>query len=137
MEAKATREQDIAAIKRLGQEYFDATNEGDAERCITTMADDVVIMPANRPTITGTKQLRALSKDYHATYAAQYELHYDEVEAGQDFGFARATVSGTRKLKLDGSIENVMWRNLWIFKRQADGGWKFWRIIFNTPREAE
>jgi len=137
MQSKPTREPDIAAIKRLGQEYFDATNAGDAERCIATMSDDVVIMPANRPTIAGTKQLRALSQDYHATYAARYTLQYDEVESAQDFGFARATVSGTRTLKSDGSVEAVLWRNVWILKRQADGAWKFWRIIFNTPREAE
>jgi hypothetical protein len=23
-------------------------------------------------------------------------------------------------------------KNLWIVKRQADGEWKFWRIMFNS-----
>ena len=40
MQSKPAREPDIAAIKRLGQEYFDATNAGDAERCIATMSDE-------------------------------------------------------------------------------------------------
>jgi hypothetical protein len=28
-------------------------------------------------------------------------------------------------------------KNLWIFKRQADGEWKFWRIMFNSTISPE
>jgi uncharacterized protein (TIGR02246 family) len=122
---------DLNAIKKLGEEYFEATNAGDAERCIATMAADVVIMPPNVASIIGTEQLRSLARDYHDKYSARYELVYDEVKTSGDLGFVRATVTGSRTSRSDGSVERVVWRNLWIVKRQADGQWKFWRIIFN------
>jgi ketosteroid isomerase-like protein len=54
----------------------------------------------------------------------------DEVEAAGHWGFARATVSATRTSKSGGAVEKMRLKNLWIFKRQADGEWKFWRIMF-------
>lgn len=122
---------DEIAIKQLGEEYFAATNAGSAERCIATMAPDVVIMPPERPIIFGHEQLRALAHGYHATYDLSYSLMFDEVETHGDWGFVRATVSENRTAKSDGTIEQLSWRNVWIVRKQSDGHWKFWRIIFN------
>ena len=92
---------DEIAIKQLGEEYFAATNAGNAERCIATMAPDVVIMPPERPIIFGHEQLRALAHGYHATYDLSYSLMFDEVETHGDWGFVRATVSGNRTAPLN------------------------------------
>jgi uncharacterized protein (TIGR02246 family) len=129
----ATTDNDVKAIKRLGKEYFEATNVGDADGCIAMMAPDVIIMPPNRPSIVGAEQLRRLSHEYHSTFELKYNLAYDEVETVGHLGFARSTVTGTRTSKSDGRVEKLAWRNLWIVKRQADGKWKFWRIMFNSP----
>jgi uncharacterized protein (TIGR02246 family) len=127
-----TADEDVKAIKQVGEEYFDATNLGDADRCLATMAADVVIMPPGRPSIIGKDELRRLSREYHARFELSYSLVYDEVEVTGDLAFARASVSGTRTSRSDGSVEKLFWRNLWILKRQADGKWRFWRIIFNS-----
>lgn len=132
MDRQATTDDDVKAIKKVGEEYFEATNVGDPDRCIATMAPDVIIMPPGRPSIFGKEQLRRLSHDYHTTFELKYHLVYDEVEATGDFGFARTTVTGTRTSRSDGSVEKLVWRNLWIVKRQDDGKWKFWRIMFNS-----
>jgi uncharacterized protein (TIGR02246 family) len=127
-----TTDDDVKAVKRLGEEYFEASNVGDADRCVAMMTPDVIIMPPNRPSIMGTEQLRRLSREYHSTFELRYNLAYDEVETIGNFGFARSTVTGTRTSKADGSVEKLAWRNLWIVKRQADGNWKFWRIMSNS-----
>jgi len=132
MDRQATTDDDVKAIKKVGEEYFEATNVGDPDRCMATMAPDVIIMPPERPSIVGKEQLRRLSHDYHTTFELKYLLVYDEVEVTGDLGFARATVTGTRTSRSDGSVEKLVWRNLWIVKRQADGKWKFWRIMFNS-----
>jgi len=124
---------DVNAIKALGEEYFQAANAGDVNRCVTTMAQDVIIMPPGRPSIIGVEQLRRLSSDYHAAYEVEYALTYDEVDVVGDIAFARATASGTRMSRHDGKVEKVEWRNLWILRHQRDDRWKFWRIIFNSP----
>ena len=128
----ASTDDDVKAIKRLGEEYFAATNAGDPDRCLAVMAPDVIIMPPDRPSIVGKEEIHRLSHHYHATYELDYTLVYDEVETAGDWGLARATVTGTRTHKTGGRIEKVSWRNLWIVKRQDDGKWKFWRIIFNS-----
>ena len=133
MDRNATTDDDVNAIKKLGEEYFEATNAGNSDRCIATMAPDVIIMPPNRPSIVGKEQLRRLSHDYHVTFEEKCDLVYEEVETTGDLGFARATVTGTRTSRSDGSIEKLVWRNVWIVKRQADGKWRFWRIMFNSP----
>jgi len=125
MERNPTTNDDVEAIKKVGREYFEATNAGDPDRCIATMAPDVIIMPPDRPSIVGARQLRRLSHDYHETFELKYRLVYDQIDVEGILAFARATVTGKRKSKSDGRIEKVVWRNLWVLKRQPDGEWKF------------
>ena len=101
---------------------------------MATMDPDAVIMPPDRPSIVGKEEIRRLSNDYSAVFQEKCSVVYDEVETVGDWGFVRATVTGTRTYKSGGGVENVSLKNLWIVKRQADGQWKFWRIMFNnTP----
>lgn len=132
MNKGAAIQSDIVAIKKLGEDYFSATNAGDTDSCIATMAPDVVIMPPNQRTISGVQQLRPVSREYRAKFEAKYELVYDEIEVLGDLAIVRSTVTGTRRLRSGGASEHLLWRNLWVVKR-TDGQWRFWRIIFNTP----
>jgi len=135
MDRDSTDDADVAAIKKLGHDYFNATNAADPERAAATMAADVIIMPPDRLPIVGKEEIRRLAGEYHAAYELKYNLDYDEVQTAGDWGFARATVSGTRTSKSGGGVEQVRLKNLWILKKQADGGWKFWRIMFNNARD--
>jgi ketosteroid isomerase-like protein len=108
MSGNVTVDDDVKAIKELGEEYFEAANLGDANRCIATMAPDVVIMPAGRPSIVGSEELRHVSHDYHAKFKLNYTLVYDEVEVIGDLAFARATSTGTPTASSDGSVENLI-----------------------------
>jgi uncharacterized protein (TIGR02246 family) len=132
MDTNPSNDADVAAIKKLGQDYFDAANAGDPDRSAATMAPDVIIMPPDRLPLVGKEEIRRLAHHYHATFEMKYTLNYDEVETAGDWGFARATVTGTRTSKSGGGVEHVSLKNLWIFKKQGDGMWKFWRIMFNS-----
>jgi uncharacterized protein (TIGR02246 family) len=122
----------VKAIKKLGEEFFAGVNAEDLDRRMATMHPDIVIMPPGRPSIVGKEEIRRLSHDYAETYEEKCSLVYDEVEAAGRWGFARATVSATRTSKSGGGVEKMSLKNLWIVKRQADGEWKFWRIMFNS-----
>ena len=132
MDTNATIDDDVNAIKKLGEEFFAGVNTGDLDRRMSTVDPGAIIMPPDRPSIAGRDQIRRLSKNYSAIYEEKCTLVYDEVETAGDWGFARATVTGTRICKSGGGIEKVSLKNLWIVKRQADGKWKFWRIMFNS-----
>ncbi len=129
MDANATT--DDVKIKKLGEEFFAGVNAGDLDRRMATMEPGVVIMPPDRPTIVGREEVRRLSQTYSATYEERCSLVYDEVECIGDWGFVRATVTATRTSKSGDGVEKLSMKNLWIVRRQADGEWKFWRIMFN------
>jgi ketosteroid isomerase-like protein len=129
---------EIRAIKKLGEEFFAGVNAGDLSRRMATIAADTIIMPPDRPSIVGREEIRRLSNDYQVRFEEKCALAYDEVETAGDWGFVRATVTATRISKSGGEVEKMSLKNLWIVKRQADGKWKFWRIMFNhnpTPGE--
>jgi uncharacterized protein (TIGR02246 family) len=132
MDTNATTDDDVKAIKKLGEEFFAGVNAEDLDRRMATMHPDVVIMPPDRPSIVGKEEIRRLSHDYAETYEEKCSLIYDEVEAAGHWGFARATVNAIRTSKSGGGVEKMSLKNLWILKRQADGEWKFWRITFNS-----
>ncbi len=132
MGTNATTDDDVNAIKKMGDEFFAGVNTGDLARRMSTMDADAIIMPPNRPSIVGREEIRRLSKSYSEIYEEKCTLVYDEVETSGNWGFARATVTGTRISRSGGTVEKVSFNNLWIVKRQADGKWRFWRIMFNS-----
>ena len=132
MDAHVTTDDDVKAIKKVGQEFFAGVNTADLDRRMATMDSDIVIMPPDRPSIVGKDEVRRLSQDYSAAFEETCSLVYDEVKSMGQWGFARATVTGTRTSKSGGGVETVSLKNLWIVKRHADGEWKFWRIMFNS-----
>jgi D-alanyl-D-alanine carboxypeptidase len=93
MNTNATTDDDVNAIKKLGEEFFAGVNAEDLDRRMATMDSDVVIMPPGRPSIVGKEEIRRLSHEYSATYEEKCSLVYDEVETVGHWGFARATVS--------------------------------------------
>ena len=131
----STLDDDAKAIKMLAEEFFAGVNAADLDRRMATMAPDVIIMPPDRPAIMGKGEFRRLSQEYAAIFEEQCSVIVDEVETVGHWGFARATVTGWRTSKAGGEVEKVSLKNLWIVKRQSDGKWKFWRIMFNgaTP----
>jgi ketosteroid isomerase-like protein len=137
MNPQTNSDDDVEAIRALGNEYYAAANVGDVNRCNATMAPDVIVMPPERASIIGIDEVRRASSEYHATHEVSYNLIYDEITVCGDIAVARSTATGTRSLRSDGGIENLLWRNLWVLKRQPDGTWKFWRIMFNRPSPAE
>ena len=107
MDTNATTDDDVKAIKKLGEEFFAGVNAEDLERRMATMDPDVIIMPSGRPSIVGKDEVRRLSHDYSETYEEKCSLVYDEVETAGHWGFARATVSATRTSKSGGGVEKM------------------------------
>ena len=63
MDTNATTDDDVKAIKKLGEEFFAGVNAEDLDRRMATMDSDVVIMPPGRPSIVGKEEIRRLSHE--------------------------------------------------------------------------
>src|ERR1022692_41175 len=132
MQTSATTDDDVEAIRKLGKEFFAAVNTGDLERRTATMDPDIVIMQPDRACIVGKEEFRRLSREYSSAHEEKCTLFYEEIQVIGSCAFVRSTVTGTRTAKSSGGVEKINLKNLWIVRKQADGQWKFWRIMFNS-----
>jgi uncharacterized protein (TIGR02246 family) len=132
MQTSAETEDDVEAIRKLGKEFFAAVNTGDLERRAATMDPDIVIMPPDRACIVGKEEFRRLSRDYSSAYEEKCTLFFDEIQVIGGWAFVRSTVTGARTAKSSGGVEKINLKNLWIVRKQANGQWKFSRVMFNS-----
>jgi ketosteroid isomerase-like protein len=85
MDTNATTDDDVKAIKKLGEEFFAGVNAEDLDRRMATMDPDVVIMPPGRPSIFGKEEIRRLSHEYAETYeenAAWFTMRLKQQDIG-------------------------------------------------------
>jgi len=61
MDTNAT-DDDVKAIKKLGEEFFAGVNAEDLDRRMATMDPDVVIMPPGRPSIVQRRDPSSLPR---------------------------------------------------------------------------
>ena len=115
------------------QAFFKATQSGDVETLVSFAADDVVIMPPNDCTVYGKAEFQAWWEEYFQYFRlAAFNVPERSVIINGDYAIehsaymvAVAPASGGTRIRDDGRI-------FAIWKRQPDGGWKMWQMIWNS-----
>jgi uncharacterized protein (TIGR02246 family) len=113
---------DEQAIRDLIATWHCATADGDLERILALMADDVVFLTSGRAPLRGRKEFAELSKavePYH--FESQFEIievmvHGDWAHAWSHARIAVTPREGAAPLRRSGDI-------LSLFRKQADGSW--------------
>jgi ketosteroid isomerase-like protein len=124
---------DVAALNRLQHQVDSAIIAGDTERYLTLITDDAVLMPPNRPAVSGKEAVgswnRAMSSQVRIT---EYVSRDDEVVVAGDWAFRRATVDWTITPSAGGSPIRDTGKYIIIYRRQRDGSWKVARDIWSS-----
>ena len=132
-------EADIEAIKSLIDETSRAWNEGDYEGFVALFDEEIVILPPNKPTVSGIETIKSLYKTFFDSLELSVTITTEEIHVFGDFAFSRDGWKGSNNPK-DGS-EPIVFDNkaMYIYKKQSDGSWKTWRCMYssNTPLEAK
>jgi ketosteroid isomerase-like protein len=131
MNTQVSHDQD--PILALRQSLIGAAKAGDIDTLVSLAADDVVIMPPNDTTIYGRDEWRAWWEEYYqyfrliAVSESERELAVNGDFAVERSGYMAAVLpaSGGNRIRDNG-------RFLTIWKRQADGSWKIWRMMWNS-----
>ena len=132
-------EADIEAIKSLIDETSRAWNEGDYEGFVALFDEEIVILPPNKPTVSGIETIKSLYKTFFDSLELSVTITTEEIHVSGDLAYSLDIWKGSMMPK-DGSepipFEN---KNLVIYKKQNDGSWKTLRAMFssNTPPESE
>ncbi len=125
-------EADIEAIKSLTDDCSRAWNEGDYEGYMALIDEEAMFLPPNAPTFGGMETIRSRYRTSFDSLDFIVTITPEEIHVCGDLAFSRDSWKGSMNPK-DGS-EPIVFDNkaISIYKRQSDGSWKFWRIIYSS-----
>jgi uncharacterized protein (TIGR02246 family) len=129
------REEDIAALKDLLNQYVISCNTGDLDLFMSLWADNGKQMPPGAPTRTGREQIREAMKPTFDDMKLDMAIKsVDDVEVHGDVGFTRCTY--TLKLTPKAGGETIVavpdGKDLAVVRKQSDGSWKIVYDCFNS-----
>ena len=126
---------DEQAIRDMHEHIISAFNQYDLDKLLTWHTNDVVVMEANRPIISGINEVREVFtkafehiKQQGLLFNLSFKIH--ELEVWGERAFARGQVNKITKND-DGSIKEESGKYLCLFKKQADGTWLRSHVIAN------
>jgi len=126
-------EADVEAIKdMLENQYVSIIAKGDFERWLAFCTEDVIFMPPNSVVLKGKDAIREFVQPYFEQFNLETDVTVDEIEVSGDWAFARWHYSAQYIPKAGGDAIPENGKEIWIFKRQADGTWKCSHAIWNS-----
>lgn len=127
-----TRDEDLAAIRRLADDWRTGWLNGDADFLVSLFGDDPVVMPQGQPAITGKETLRSLYQSVLKEYQFQSEGELVELEVTGDWGYFWSRYKLTATPKAGGQPIQSTGKSIFIVKRELGGRWKIRRLMDNS-----
>jgi uncharacterized protein (TIGR02246 family) len=122
-------EADIAAMKKIQNEFRAALNAGDIDKLVSLHSDDAVRIPPNKPALIGKEAIRGDFQQFFDQFTQEQENELVDVRVSGDLGYYCGTwtdiltpKAGGEPLKVNGSL-------VLINQKQPDGSWK---TVFNS-----
>jgi ketosteroid isomerase-like protein len=135
MPATPDRAADEAAIRAVLDAVATEFNAGDMERMVAHYQDDVVVSAPGAPDIVGKAAwLQAIATSLPSDVALTLRFDTIEMEIDGDLAYERGTYAVG--LKDQPGVTVAGGRHIHMFKRQADGSWKGWRLMENSADPA-
>jgi uncharacterized protein (TIGR02246 family) len=126
------RAADVAAIRRLAEEWERAWEAGDADAIVDLYADDPILMPQHCPAVVGRDAIDALYRSVLDEYAVEGDGEVLEIEVAGDWAFYRSTYTLTAVPHAGGEVLSDTGKCIFILRRQPEGPWKVSRLIVNS-----
>jgi uncharacterized protein (TIGR02246 family) len=136
--ALASHGQDVAADTAKINTLLDGLEvtftNGDIEGAMNAFTDDAIIFAENGADIVGGEAIRAAYTGMMSAFKVELSFNTAQIEIFGDVAYEQGTYSLKLTDKASGQVAtDVTSRHLHILKRQADGSWKTWRMMVNTP----
>jgi ketosteroid isomerase-like protein len=132
-----TVEEDIAAVRKLMADQQAAFNTGDLAGATAPFAEDAVVVSNGEPLIEGSGSMTVGYEQMLSTFDVDYYLTTVEIVHGGNIIYERGTYTLDLLDKASGeAVQHFENNHMHIFRRQADGSWKTWRMMYNTHVES-
>lgn len=122
---------DIQAVERLLVDVDATIVAGDLDGLLSFLADDFVDMPPNEPAIVGKQALRTHHEPLFEAFNLRIRHEPIETHTFGDVVIQLGAGVGEIAAKAGGEPFVLDQKYLFIFRRQDDGSFKLWRMIFN------
>jgi ketosteroid isomerase-like protein len=130
-------EADVEAVEAMVVELDKVTGEGDLEGLLSFLTEDFISLPPSEPPIVGKEALRA----HHGPLFEAFELDFVhqpvETTALGDVVIQWGNGIGSFRPKAGGDAVPLDQKYLFVFRKQLDGSFKIWRLIFNDNAPAK
>jgi ketosteroid isomerase-like protein len=128
---------DEAAIRKVLDGISSAFNAGDFDGMFAMYSDDVVVLPPGAPDIVGKEAWRAGIDALPTNVAMKMRFDTAELVVSGDIAYERGTYTLDLSDKVTATaVQSITARHIHMFKRQADGSWKGWRLMENSTDPA-
>ncbi len=128
-------EADAAAVRLVFEESTAALDANDGS-IVDLGTEDVVVMFADAPAVTGRDALRARLQAIYDQATFEENRSVDEVVVSGDWAFVRWAGTGTVTPKDGGEPGEFNRKGITLYQRQPDGSWKYVRVIWNSDGPA-
>ncbi|HUE84726.1 MAG TPA: DUF4440 domain-containing protein [Vicinamibacterales bacterium] len=126
---------DVGGINATLREYVAAVNAGDAEAYGITLTDDVVFMPPDSPKLIGREAVVTwVTRDFFGPFTIQFRATFDDVHVWGSQALASGAFSLDLTPKAGGTPLRTTGKFMNVFRKQADGSWKYAQAIFNFDK---
>jgi uncharacterized protein (TIGR02246 family) len=116
-----------AAREEIGQlinSWVEASNAGDADKIVSLLADDCVIIPPNAPPLIGKEAVRKDEQQSYDQYTYQGDETILDFHVCGDYAFSRGTWTQNQTPKAGGESKKQNGHFMDIYQKQSDGSWK-------------
>ncbi len=126
---------DRQAIQELIKTTEAMNNDGNVDGWLELFEEGAVYMPPGHPAIATREGLHEVAVAGFVRWKADITITPDEIVFMGEWAFARSTVTGTVVSRESGASYPVDVKQLVLYHRQTDGGWKIARLINNNNNE--
>ncbi len=127
-------EADVEAIKALMAKYVSGYASKDVDNFVNVFTEDAVRMPPNGPAIVGSEGIRSYYEDWFETETLDVKVAPTEIQVADDWAVAWGSYEATVTSVKDQTLNEDRGKWINVFKRGADGTWKFHRNIWNSDK---
>jgi ketosteroid isomerase-like protein len=123
---------DLAAMRANDSAFAAAATAGNVDGVVATYAADASLLPPNAPRVNGADAIRGFWGGFMAAYDLKMEVVGDEAEGRGDLAYVVGRYRFTATPKDKGAAMQDAGKFVEVYKRQADGSWKYAVDIYNS-----
>ena len=120
-------DQEKQKVREVIDTWLRATAEGDLERVLSLMAEDVVFLLPGQPPMRGRDAFAAASRSALGQFRIEGKPDIQEIRIAGDYAFCWNHLSLTMTPLQDGSPRQRAGHILSVFRKEPDGRWVLFR----------